>query len=105
MKEALNYAKEISEDEQIIYVTNSIRHSQVLFYLQYSTTDYIDTVKWNVEEGVREVVVHSFGSFSWDWDADSIENGVYVIVADDAEKYEEQGYKVATFENCAVAKK
>ena len=105
LKEALDYAQEISSDEQMIHVTNSIRHSQVLFYLQYPTTDYMDTVKWSVEDGVREVVVHGFGSFSWDWDIDSLEAGVYVIVANDATEYEDQGYKVTIFDNCAVAEK
>lgn len=105
LKEALTYAQEVSQDEQKIYVANSIRHSQVLFYLQYPTTDYLDTVEWSVEDGVREVVIHGFGPFLWEWSDDLSEAGVYVIVADDAELYKEHGYNVTLFHNCAVAVK
>lgn len=105
LKEALTYAQEICKEEESIYVTNSIRHSQVLFYLQYPTTDYLNSVEWSTEEGVREVVVHRFGPFCWDWNEELAEEGVYVIVASDIETYQNKGYEVTLFDNCAVAVK
>lgn len=103
LKDALIYAQDICKEDEKIYVTNSIRHSQVLFYMQYSTTDYINSIEWTMEEGMRDVAVQGFGSFSWEWNSESPEEGVYVILSVDKEAYQNEGYQVTTFENCAVA--
>lgn len=104
-KEAIEYALTIGEEEEDIYVVNALRHSQVLFYTKYPTPDYLASVEWSMEEGVRDVIVQRFGRFCWDWDMELPGKGVYVILASDLEKYMELGYDVTQFQSCAVAVK
>lgn len=101
--EAIEYALEISEREKDIYVVNTLRHSQVLFYTQYPTSEYLASVKWGIEEDINGVAVKRFGIFCWDWDVDAPGEGVYIILAEDAEKYQSLGYDVTIFNSCAVA--
>ncbi|MDE5825356.1 MAG: hypothetical protein K2H91_11840, partial [Lachnospiraceae bacterium] len=47
-KEALIYAAAMKEDSSynVIHVTGRLRHPQVLFYLEYPTNFYMETVEW-----------------------------------------------------------
>lgn len=104
-KEAIEYALTVVKEDEDIYVVNAIRHSQVLFYTQYPVNDYIESVEWTMEAGAREVYVQRFDKFCWDWNMESIDAGVYIILAEDIEKYKEQGYSITRFQSCAVAVK
>ena len=104
-KEAIEYALTIGENGEDIYIVNVLRHSQVLFYTKYPTPDYLESVEWSMEEDFRDVVVHRFGRFCWDWNKDLYGEGIYIIQASDSEKYVELGYDVTQFQSCAVAVK
>ena len=104
-KEAIEYALEISENEEEIYIVNTLRHSQVLFYTQYPTPEYLESVEWTVKEDTKGITVQRFGRFCWDWDRERPSQGVYIILVDDLEMYEKLGYDITIFGSCAVAKK
>lgn len=103
-KEAIEYAMDIS-GEKDIFVESAIRHSQVLFYTGYPTPDYIASVEWNLDSEKKRVFVKRFGQFCWDWDVNYPMEGVYIISADEIERFEKSGYDVIRFDSCAVAKK
>lgn len=103
--EALEYACELYETGAYgnkIRILGSLRHSQVLFYTQFPTDDYIETVDADVvENGTYNV--KGFGCFTWE---DSPEEGkLYVIPADNVSTYTNSGYETEMFGQYAVAAK
>ena len=85
-----------------IYITAQLRHSQVLFYTEYPTLDYIDEVKWkNYPDKYLEA--YSFGNFLWDTGESFDNSGIYVILRSELEEYEQRGYDIEIFDYCAVA--
>lgn len=66
-KEALAYAIAVKEESgsDVIHVTGRLQHPQVLFYLEYPTDLYMDTVEW-VEYPATWLVAKRFGDFQWD---------------------------------------
>lgn len=102
-KEALTYAEAIKEEScsDVIHVTGRLRHPQVLFYLEYPTNLYIETVEWkNYPAGW--LIAERFGDFRWDTD-EGYKEGVYIICADEIIDYENAGYDITQFDACAVA--
>ncbi len=81
-------------------MTNQLRHSQVLFYMQIPTSEYYNTV---VYDGMtnKEYIVKSFSHYEWGQGTDKA--GVHIILQSEMEEYEEQGFDVEEFEACAVA--
>lgn len=102
-KEALVYAAEVKDESgsDVIHVTDRLRHSQVLFYLEYPLDLYRDTVKWkNYPSGW--LIAEEFGNFRWDT-GEGYKQGVYVICSDEIIGYEGAGYSITQFDACAVA--
>ena len=102
--EALTYASKIKnqENKEWICIAQALRHPLVLFYTQYPTDEFIETVEWQ-NYPAKILSAESFGDFKWDVDME--EDNVYVISSRDASKYKDMGYEVALFEACAVAYK
>lgn len=102
-RKALEYAGTLYETgaygEQI-YISGPLRHSQVLFYTQFPTDEYIESVEQNISEnGTYDV--KGFGCFAW---GDSPEYGsIRVIPADETDMYTGSGYEVRIFDSYAVA--
>jgi hypothetical protein len=99
--EALEYAISISDEygDGSIYVTNSLRHSQVLFYTQYPTDKYISEIQWKNYPS-KQLYAQSFGVFKWTDDM-SCDN-VHIIRVSEIEDYKEN-YNIIGFGTCAVA--
>lgn len=103
---AIAYALELSEqrDGETIYVKGGLRHSQILFYTAYPTDEYRNSVNWHKSEDNREVIIDSFGVFSWeDKTPEFKDNSIYIILYDVVDNYKKMGYSVMNFETCAVA--
>ncbi|MDE7415192.1 MAG: glycosyltransferase family 39 protein [Lachnospiraceae bacterium] len=101
--EALIYAVAMKKDSNynVIHVTERLRHPQVLFYLEYPTHFYMETVEWkNYPAGW--LIAESFGDFLWDT-GEGHKQGVYVICSDEIDDYENAGYDITQFDACAVA--
>jgi 4-amino-4-deoxy-L-arabinose transferase-like glycosyltransferase len=101
--EALEYAAVLKEQNSsdVIHVTARLRHPQVLFYLEYPTDLYMETVEWkNYPSGWLEA--ERFDFFCWDTEA-GYYDGIYVINSDEMDDYEKAGYHVTQFDACAVA--
>jgi hypothetical protein len=99
--DALEYALQICSDygDGNIYVTGSLRHSQVLFYNQYPTDQYISEVKWK-NYPAKQLIAESFGPFKW---GDDIEgDNVHIITTQEIEAYADD-YRITIFGTCAVA--
>lgn len=66
-EEALTYAVAMQEKSgsDVIHVTNRLRHSQVLFYLEYPTDSYMHTVEWK-NYPAQWLEAEHFGNFRWD---------------------------------------
>lgn len=100
---ALEYAIEHKDTGQYgekIGISCSLSHSQVLFYTKFPTDEYIRTVKYsNMVNG--KYYVKSFGGFEWIEEGDSA--NIYVIDGAKSEEYEQKGYDVEIFGECAVA--
>jgi 4-amino-4-deoxy-L-arabinose transferase-like glycosyltransferase len=98
---ALEYAMQISSDygDGYIYVTGSLRHSQVLFYTKYPTDKYINEVKWE-NYPAKQLIAESFGTFRWGDDNDR--DDVHIITTQEVEDYMDN-YSITVFGTCAVA--
>lgn len=102
---ALEYAAEKfnTQNYNNIYVTGQLRHSQVLFYTQYPTSQYMNEVEWQNYPD-KYLVAKRFGSFCWSEEEDEPDNkGIYLILKSEIAEYEQAGYCVEPFEYCAVA--
>lgn len=99
---ALEYAieqKESMSDDTKIYISCSLIYSQVLFYTQFPTDEYIENVQYSsISNG--KYYVKSFGYFEWESERDG---KIHVIQASDSDEYKQKGYEVVIFDECAVA--
>lgn len=102
-KEALEYAVELREEcsADKIRITGRLRHSQVLFYQEYPTDEYINTVTWK-NYPAKWLSAEQFGCFLWDVDT-MVHDDVYIICEDEVERFKEEGYIIKNFDFCAVA--
>lgn len=93
-----------------IYITGSLRHSQVLFYTEYPTDKYLETVKWQNYPN-KYLVAAYFGDFEWvsleeDFDNDSLNgNAAYIIMKDNAQDFVDLGWNVDMYDYVGVAYK
>jgi 4-amino-4-deoxy-L-arabinose transferase-like glycosyltransferase len=99
--DALAYALQICSDygDGNIYVTGSLRHSQVLFYTKYPTDQYISEVKWE-NYPAKQLIAECFGPFRWG--DDIVGDNVHIITTQEIEDYTED-YSITIFGTCAVA--
>lgn len=101
--EALAYADSQYETGvygDYIYIEGPLRHSQVLFYTQFPTDEYIASVEQEISEnGTYEV--KGFGRFRWG--GPSKHGSICLIPVDELELYTNRGYDVQVFDTYAVA--
>lgn len=104
-KEALEYAGVLYGTGGYgnrIYITGPLRHSQVLFYTQFPTDEYIASVEQELlENGTYHV--RGFGYFTWGEPLGYGSGNICVIPAEEAEKYTDAGYDVHIFDAYAAA--
>lgn len=101
--EALEYAVTMREELGMdkVRVTGRLRHPQVLFYQEYATDEFMETIEWQ-NYPAKWISASSFGDFLWD--VETIEqDDVYVICEDEVEHFIEEGYTIKNFDFCAVA--
>lgn len=104
--EALRYAEELYREDTgkgydgKIYILGPLRHSQVFFYMQTPTPDYIESVEQEIT-GKGTFLVKGFGHYEWG------EPGTYgsicVIPKEKKDAYLRMGYEVEMFHEYAVA--
>lgn len=103
--EALAYADELYETGLYgdnIYISGPLRHSQVLFYTQFPTDEYIDTVDQNISDN-GTYNVKGFGCFAWGDLTEYGSHNICVIPSEQAQVYTSSNYKVQIFGSYAVA--
>lgn len=104
-QDALAYADELHETGLYgdnIYISGPLRHSQVLFYTQFPTDEYIATV----EQSISENGTYNVKGFGYFWWGDLTEYGnqnIYLIPLEQVDVYAGSGYKVQIFDRYAVA--
>ncbi|MDE7268365.1 MAG: glycosyltransferase family 39 protein [Lachnospiraceae bacterium] len=104
-RDALSYADELYETGLYgdkIYISGPLRHSQVLFYTQLPTDEYIATVEQNLsEDGTYNV--KSFGCFMWGDLTEYGNRNIYVIPSEQVDVYTSSGFEIRMFDRYAVA--
>lgn len=105
-EEALEYAEKLRNTdtgegyEGKIYISGPLRHSQVLFYMQIPTPDYIESVEQSLTANGR-FHVDGFGHYEW---GEPEEYGsICVIPKEKKDAYIRMGYEVEVFDEYAVA--
>ncbi len=104
-KKALEYAKaqyETGAYGSEIYISGPLRHSQVLFYTQFPTEDYIQSVEQTVlSNGTYHV--KQFGEYVWETPQEY--GGIRVMPVDETKTFisSVEEYTVELFDSYAVA--
>lgn len=101
LKEVIEYVDKIEDKE--IYVTNKIQSNyiHVLFYTQYNTREFVETVKYEDPKAEFKNVL-SFGKYHFEDIKDLDKTKVYVIKKEDKNNYNLDGYNVKEFEKYIV---
>ena len=99
---ALEYAldKKDELDVEHIFITSRLRPAQVLFYTKTPTDKYISSVTWENYPS-KYLQAASFDCFTWK-ENDRLASEILIVLASEAEEYEQKNYDVTYFENCAV---
>jgi 4-amino-4-deoxy-L-arabinose transferase-like glycosyltransferase len=102
-KEALEYAVECVNEGTggEIHIIGTISHSQVLFYTEYPTDEFMEEVEWKNYPDVW-VRADKFGVFHWDDSVEENDNYIYIVTKDRLEEFEQKDYTIKIFDNCAV---
>lgn len=103
LKEVIDYVDKIENKK--IHITDKIQSNyiHVLFYTQYDTTKFVETVDYE-DPTVEFKKVNSFGKYYFDdiKEINTDDNNVYVIKKEDKEKFNLDKYKVTEFEKYLV---
>ena len=103
LKEVIEYVDKIQDKK--IYITDKIQSNyvHVLFYTQYDTTKFVDTVDYE-DDTVAFKKVNSFGKYYFKDinEIDTENNNVYVIKKEEMEKFDLENYKITEFEKYIV---
>ena len=99
---ALEYAldKKDELDVEHIFITSRLRPAQVLFYTKTPTDKYISSVTWENYPS-KYLQAANFDCFTWR-ENDRLASEILIVLASEAEEYEQKNYDVTYFENCAV---
>lgn len=100
----LNAALEIAEDDETpIYLTSSFEPLKVLYYTQFPTDEYVDTVYYTNEPSAW-LDIGGFGRYKVGIDFDYLDSkGIYIISNEDIPLFEEADYTVERFYTFAIA--
>ena len=101
--DALEYAVSLKEtsEKNIIRITGRLRHPQVLFYQEYPTDEFIETVEWR-NYPAKWISAKQFGYFLWDVDTLNYDD-IYIICEDEIDRFKENGFTIRNYDFCAVA--
>lgn len=100
LDKAVEYAEEIREDGQTIYVSPIYSYSKILLMSKYPVTEYRETVEYTNYPSAF-LSVGSFGHYSFDlsqlWD-----NGIFIVDKNYGQTMKEYGWNVKIFGETAV---
>ena len=103
LEEVIDYVDKIENKK--IHITDKIQSNyiHVLFYTEYDTTKFVETVDYE-DPTVEFKKVNSFGKYYFDdiKEINADDNNVYVIKKEDKEKFDLDKYKVTEFEKYLV---
>ena len=103
LKEVIEYVDEIPDKE--IYITNDIKepYIYVLFYTEYNTKDFVNTVKYE-NEYVEYRQVEQFGKYHFIDIIDDLDttNNVYVVKKEKKDNYNLGNYNIKEFDNYII---
>lgn len=101
LKEVIEYVDNIENKE--IHITNKIQSNyiHVLFYTQYNTKEFVETVKYENPKAEFKNVL-SFGKYYFEDIQEIKEDNVYVIKKEDRSNYNLDKNKITEFEKYIV---
>lgn len=101
LKEVIEYVDDIENKE--IHITNKIQSNyiHVLFYTQYNTKDFVESVHYEDPKAEFKNVL-SFGKYYFEDIKEIEQNKVYVIKKEDKDSYNLEGHNVKEFEKYIV---
>lgn len=108
--EVIEYANNISKDDEIVFLNSSKTkdYIYVLYYTEYNTQDFIDTVEYK-DKCVEFREVNSFGKYKFkdeNEDKDITENDkIYIIKKQDVNNYNLTNCEIKNFDNYVVVTK
>lgn len=96
----IKYVKDINKD---IYITKSIKMPYIytLFYTEYDTRDFVESVEYE-NEGAPFERVKSFGKYHFENIKKLKSNSVYIIEKEDKDKYNLDDHKITYFEKYII---
>ncbi|MDE6362804.1 MAG: glycosyltransferase family 39 protein [Lachnospiraceae bacterium] len=102
LEQALAYALDLRSvnDIDLIHVTDSIAHPQILFYAKCPVEVFRSTVKWK-NYPAKWVYAESFDCFVWD--EEEMDGEIFLISEQDLERYAKAGYQTVQFGAYGVA--
>ena len=101
LKEVIEYVDDIENKE--IHITNKIQSNyiHVLFYTQYNTREFVETVHYENPKAEFKNVL-SFGKYYFEEIKELKPNNVYVMKIEDKDNYNLEEYNVKYFEKYIV---
>lgn len=92
---------------ETIVVPNTLRHSQILFYTEWSLKDYMESVRWQ-EYPARWLKTESFGCFEWirEEETENFEperDKIYLVTEEELGRFEKEGWCVEMYGYAGVA--
>lgn len=103
-KEALQFAMEKEKELELSYIVlpSRLRHSQVLYDMEYPTDKFIETVKWP-ENGTVYMSVEYFENFMYDESLRKEDAQLCIIYDSEMSYFYRKGYQIEQFDTVAVA--
>ena len=102
LKEVVEYVDNL-EGKQIV-IDQNVNYIYVLFYSNYNTRDFVDTVEYE-NKYVEFRKVNSFGKYNFDKISNFNDDYVYVIKKSDKDLYALDDYKIKEFKKYVVIEK
>lgn len=101
LEQAIPFAKTLESEE--ILVDSSIFYSQVLFFDQTPTPEYLNTVEYTNYPSAF-LKVSRFGKYNFSLNYDQLEQDkIYLIPKENSDIFETDGFSIEEFKNYVVA--
>lgn len=100
--DAVDYAMELADDEEKIFVDSVFLYPKILFYSKIPVTEYLNTVEY-VNYPSEFLSLYSCGQFYFGIPEEISEGQICIIPSEDADIYGEKGWKIMQFGCAAVA--
>ena len=102
LDDALEYAMNIREDDEIVYIDEAFYYSNILFYSELPVNTFLDTVEYKSRGAYSRV--KKCGPFEFVSDEEKLNNRINIIPADEAQQFERDDVTIEYFDTVAVVR-